>query len=576
MFKTKLLPFVVLLAALLFSCRAQADLVTLDAARFGAAPNSGADATPVFQKALQEAAKHSGGVLLRVPKGRYDFFPQSAAKLQIFPSNLMDESGPRSVALDLQQLDNLTIDGQGSLFVMRGKISILAAQNCRNLTLKNIAFDYAEPPVAEIRVLESGADSWLGEVHPDSPYRIDGNNLVFSGESWKGARNFCVRYDARSTRTRYAGGNADPLNGVLSISQERPRVLRFAMNRDPQLTVGDSYQYRNTRRENVGLWFSLCQDLRLDDVAVYASDAFSVLAQQCENIAIDRFFGGPRPGSGRTASAWADVFHFTLCKGKIEIRDSVMSHTQDDAINVQGINFQIKEQPAPDQLVVRFTHPQAWGFQPFFAGDDIAFVRASSLRDFGAAKVVNAKMQNPKEILITLDRAAPTGIALGKDCVEPVTWNPSLHVSSCQVEAINTRGFLISTRQPVVIENTSFSTNMASILIADDANSWFESGPVRDVTIRNNVFKGLSHPAIDVHPEVRVGDGPVHRNIRIEDNTFIDAQAGDIALSYVDDVRVFGNRFVVASDTLPAPESFVRRSNASGVALQNNVVEQAR
>jgi hypothetical protein len=52
---------------------------------------------------------------------------------------------------------------------------------------------------------------------------------------------------------------------------------------------------------------------KLDDVTLYANDAFSVLAQQTENITVNRCFGGPRPASGRTASSWADIFHFTLC-----------------------------------------------------------------------------------------------------------------------------------------------------------------------------------------------------------------------------------------------------------------------
>lgn len=89
----------------------------IDVARFGAHPDSGQDATLAFQKALGEIAKYPRGATLRVPKGRYDFSSQNAAKLQILPSNLMDETGPHTVALDLQNHDNLTIDGP----VFRGR-----------------------------------------------------------------------------------------------------------------------------------------------------------------------------------------------------------------------------------------------------------------------------------------------------------------------------------------------------------------------------------------------------------------------------------------------------------------------
>lgn len=551
--------------------------VVIDIARFGARPDSKTDSTPAFQQALREAAKYPNGAILRLAKGRYDFFPDKAARHEIFPANLMDSADPRTIALDLQGLQNLTIDGQGALLVMRARMSILAAEKCTGLTLKNIAFDFARPTVSEIKVLETGDNYWVGEIPPDETYVIeDGKKLVFTGENWRSAQGFCVRYDAKTTRMQRVGGNDDPRNGVESIKEIRPRVLRFEMSRNPQLTVGNSYQYRDTRRENVGLWFSLCRDVRLENIGIYANDGFAIHGQQTENFSASRVFVGPRPGSGRTAAAWADILHFTECKGRIDIRDSVLTQSHDDVLNVQGINFQITERIAPEKILVRFAHGQAWGFQAFFPGDEIEFIRAASLRSFGAARVKAAEMKSPKEMIVTLDKAAPEGIELGKDCVENITWTPSLHMSGCRAAGIATRGLLISTRQPVLVESNNLSTTMEPILIADDANSWFESGPVRDVTIRKNDFAGLAHPAIRVHPEVRQGDGPVHRNIRIEGNTFHDARPGEIDLSWVEDVRITGNRFLFSGDKPPAPEAFVRSSNATGVEIKNNTVAKEK
>ncbi len=55
-----------------------------------------------------------------------------------------------------------------------------------------------------------------------------------------------------------------------------------------------------------------------------------------------------------------------------------------------------------------------------------------------------------------------------------------------------------------------------------DASGWYESGPVRDLTIRRNTFHrpAPGHASILINPENTVLDGPVHENIRIEDNTF--------------------------------------------------------
>lgn len=69
---------------------------------------------------------------------------------------------------------------------------------------------------------------------------------------------------------------------------------------------------------------------------------------------------------------------------------------------------------------------------------------------------------------------------------------------------------------------------MHAILIENDAMGWYESGPVTDVTIRNNQFIECGYNsapdsyAIKINPENRelVKNYYVHRNIRIENNTF--------------------------------------------------------
>lgn len=102
---------------------------------------------------------------------------------------------------------------------------------------------------------------------------------------------------------------------------------------------------------------------------------------------------------------------------------------------------------------------------------------------------------------------------------------------------------------------------MSAILIADDANSWFESGPVRDVTIRGNRFIHCGEPVINIWPENRTArtDEPVHRNIRIEGNFF---QGGGISAKSVQGLTVSGNRF--SGDVLVATQA------CSDVKVENN------
>ena len=63
---------------------------------------------------------------------------------------------------------------------------------------------------------------------------------------------------------------------------------------------------------------------------------------------------------------------------------------------------------------------------------------------------------------------------------------------------------------------------MSAILIANDANSWFESGYVKNVTVKNNRFIDCGSPVINIHPEnTEIVEGEfVHRNINIANNHF--------------------------------------------------------
>ena len=105
----------------------------------------------------------------------------------------------------------------------------------------------------------------------------------------------------------------------------------------------------------------------------------------------------------------------------------------------------------------------------------------------------------------------------------------------------STRGFLLTTRRKVVIENNLFQkTAMAAILVSNDAGNWFESGPVRDMTIRGNQFIKCG---IAISPENSVvkPEEPVHENIRIEDNVFDNA---DIWAKSVKGLVITGNQAV--------------------------------
>lgn len=80
--------------------------------------------------------------------------------------------------------------------------------------------------------------------------------------------------------------------------------------------------------------------------------------------------------------------------------------------------------------------------------------------------------------------------------------------------------------------------------MSDDARSWYESGFVRDVTIRDNRFYGNKGYYVCVKPENRVYKGAVHSGITIENNLFSSPYSEGFYFKAASGVTLRNNEFV--------------------------------
>ena len=155
------------------------------------------------------------------------------------------------------------------------------------------------------------------------------------------------------------------------------------------------------------------------------------------------------------------------------------------------------------------------------------------------------------------------------DAVENVTWTPEVEIRGCTVMRIPTRGFLITTRRKVLVEDNQFlRTHMSAILLEDDARGWYESGCVRDMTIRENRFIRCGEPVIHINPRNTVANDSVHRNIRIEDNEFVLRGATSVKARSTKGLRVTGN--TIYSDRQANDGLTIQTSDCADVLIEKN------
>ncbi|MDR2814983.1 MAG: right-handed parallel beta-helix repeat-containing protein [Prevotellaceae bacterium] len=558
---------------LCLACHAHAQ--TISVADFGVRANSFADAVEGVKQAIA-ACKVQPGAALVFPKGRYDFYPDSAEKREYYISNTSSEtecpSKVKTIGLLFEDMKNLTIEGNGSRFVLHGKMISWAFIRCENVLLQNIAVDFERPTISELAFAEVSPSRVVVNVHPDSKYDLIDGKLCFYGEKWTMRSTFSILTDSVEGTALYS--SFDPLREGRATELSPNRLSVEGSFGGTNYKVGKTLTIRDPDRDHVGALVSNSVNVRLKNIDMHFMHGLGIVSQFSENLAYTRV--SVSPSRGRTIASFADGMHFSGCRGHILVDSCRFKGLHDDPMNVHGTYLRITAQPSPQTVVVRFMHSQTYGFQAFYERDAVAFIHAPSLQLRGMAVVKNVRRISEREMLLELSAPLPSGVGVS-DCIENLTWTPSLTVRNCRFEMTNTRGLLVTTPRKVVIEDNHFyRTGMYAIQISGDAGSWYESGAVRDVTIRRNIFEECGYNrgwrdsyAIAVNPEVHelVEGRYVHRNIRILNNVFKLLDGLALKAKSVDGLTFKGNAVGRSAWTPPLRSASDPSENPAGPFL---------
>jgi polygalacturonase len=563
LFKNKLLQLTGLIAVSIISI-SQAQGQAVSVADYGIRPDTYENVTPRIQKAIDYALQHNQSRLV-FPRGRYDFWPEGATRAKYFVSNTSseqeDSTKVRTIGMLFKNAKNISIDGNGSLFVFHGKMTTIVLDHCEGVKLQNIEVDFERPTMSEMHYVKSQNGTDI-EIHPDSRYSITNGRLIWHGEGWKTTHFHAVEFDTTLRTMRYSDWGVFNKSKATEI---RPNLVHFDTPETFKTKPGNILTVRDIIRDQVGVFILESRNITLEDVGMHYMHGLGIVSQYTENITMRRVTCAPRPETNRIIASSADFMHFSGCRGKITIENSRFAGAHDDPINIHGTNLRMIEKLGSNKLKLRFMHGQSYGFNAFFPGDTVAFVHAASMIRFEQGRVKSVERLSDREIAVTFENQVPAALA-PHDCVENMSWTPEVLIHGNHFTRTNTRGILLTTPRKAVVENnTFFRTGMSAILIEADAEGWYESGPVRDVTIRNNEFVdcayqgGPGNAIIAINPSNKVADvkKPVHFNIRIENNVF---KTFDYPVLYAKSTQglVFKDNTVIRTHDL-APQSENKR-----------------
>lgn len=536
----------VLSLSLVLSCTTLSAQKVYEISAFGLKANSSKNASPVLQKALAKIkAEYKEGekVILRFPEGRYEFHEKGAAVREYYISN-HDQTNPKKVGIALEDMKNLTLDGQGSEFVFHGRmlpVSLLRSENC---LLKNFSIDFENPHIAQVKIVENDPqDGIVFEPAPWVDYRIAKDSIFEAyGEGWTMRHSWGIAFDGDTKHLVYNTSDIGcPTKGASEVA---PRRIHAPGWKDARLVPGTVVAMRGWGRPTPGIFLSHDVNTTIENVKVHYAEGMGLLAQLCENITLEKF-GVCLKGDAdpRYFTTQADATHFSGCKGKIVSCNGLYEGMMDDAINVHGTYLKVVKRVDDRTLVGRYMHGQSWGFEWGCPGDEVQFIRSNTMELVGKQnKIISIRpydkeqTEGAREFLITFQE--PVDQVINEQSgfgIENLTWTPEVLFSGNVIRNNRARGSLFSTPRKTIVENNLFDhTSGAAILLCGDCNGWFEIGACRHVIIRKNRFVNaltnlfqFTNAVISIYPEIpdlkgqqQYFHGGPEGGIVIEDNEF--------------------------------------------------------
>ncbi len=471
-------------------------------AQFGAIPNDGKDDTHAFLDAIAACLNYDCHRLV-LPKGQYEISEQALA---ITPKK----------ALYFEGFNGLTIDGNGSTLMFKGRVNALQFVRCKEILLKNLTIDWGRPYFSQGRVLE--AHDLTCEIEIDKEYPVTGEEKFEA----------MMDYDPVS---RFPIGNIDVLanSGIASCQLIRPQVLRIQLRTpsDPKQEAhfrktfetlkGKLMVLRHIVYGNYGFTAEECKNLSLEDFSIYTAAGMGIHAAQVENISLKRVAVRIRPGSGRLMSTTADCQYYTHCKGTITIEDCYFEGMGDDGLNICAKYKTITKILTPttfESLVEGGT----WRGPTPDPGAKIEIVDSKSLALRGVVTVKKSRWDPSAKVFVTeITESLPSGVTV-KDFMADQSYLPKARVLRSTFKGMRARALLFSTRDILVEDCKIEAPAFSGIILMAGKRSAFQGPAVSNIIIRNNTFDGCGGTAIYADASVPEPGG-VHQQIVIEGNT---------------------------------------------------------
>ncbi len=522
-----------------------------------ALPTDKSDAGPGLRRLLSQTAQGGKQNCISIPKGEYHFYPAGALEMSYYISN-HDQQDIQPVGIPIVGQSELTIEGHGSTFVFHGKMQPILVMDSKKVKLKDITIRLDNPYYNEGKIVEIKGGTTTLEYAPQFCWEVKNGCYYLTGDGKPKVPSAVLAFHPSGQMVPTGKGGDIPWRPACKqISENQVQFYTDASGHG--LSVGDILVHRHYGRPHPAMVLYRAQEIELNNIVFRDSQGMALVAQRSRDICIQG--GGCICAPERVYTVSADATHFSNCAGTITVQDALYEGMMDDAINVHSTCLSIEKVVNERELIARYMHPQAVGFEVFLPGERIQFIRGKTLENHpDIGKVATVEKWDETHLRITLEAPLPADIGEG-DAIENADWYPAVNFIGCTVRHNRARGSLFTTPKPVLVKGCKFvASHGSAILLAGDAQGWYESGSCQDVRIINNLFDHnltaryqFTEGIISIYPEVKEPNRQqtrYHRNILIEGNTFLTHRVPLLYAISADNI-IFRNNTVITDDKYP-------------------------
>lgn len=484
---------------------------------------AGVDARPYFEAALA-AARQKGAAKLNIPPGTYVFKSLGENRLG---------------HLVLQNLSDITIDGQGSTFVFTQNEPGIFIRASQRLRLFRINIDYSLR-MASIGTIQQRGGQKVLVIDPAYPVTAD-DHVYFVSEfnpatrEWVPGGKRAIMPPGMPNPAVFLGHQTYASSTFAPLPAGKPYVVSHHFYGGPAIRVGDSPGPGQP------------QDVVIDHVTIWSGPGAGIIAYGVKRgFAVVNSRIMPKPDGHSLISTEYDAIHILELGGDLILSDNVITGQGDDGINLNNpISLISRADPAAKTIVLapysRFISP----------GDTLAFFDRTT-RFVGTATATVVTPLGGLNYQVGL-RAMPPGFD-PQDIVRNVSRiDGRFAVTGNKISKCNCHGILVQIPNGLVETNEIHDTKANAIRLLSSIGTFKEGVGAINVIVRDNVIartgsdNAIDMPWAAISAYAPVGGNalsryPVNKDLLISGNTISHALDACITISSSLDVKVLGNR----------------------------------